>query len=79
MSNGKGERAEIEAKLKKFCKRASECKDRFDPERFARMREGRDNEPRGGWAVVARSLGMSRPILPANARPPTRPSTSPRT
>lgn len=58
MSKEKDEQAETEAakaRLKKFCKPASQCKNHHDPERLARAKEGRENEPRGmAWAELGR-------------------------
>jgi hypothetical protein len=58
MRNEKDEQAEVEAakeRLKRFCKRASECKNYHDPERLAAAKEGREYVPRAnGWAAVGR-------------------------
>jgi hypothetical protein len=58
MRNKKDEKAEIEAakeRLKKFCKRASQCKNYHDPERLARAKEGREGAPRAvSWAELGR-------------------------
>lgn len=58
MSTKRDEQAEIEAakeRLRKFCKRASECKNYHDPERLARVKEGREHAPRGvSWAELGR-------------------------
>lgn len=54
MRNEKHEEAEIEP-LRKFCKRASECKNYHDPQRLARTKEGREHAPRTiSWAELGR-------------------------
>lgn len=63
MRKKEDEQAEIEAakeRLKKFVKKASECNDHFDPERMARVKEGREGAPRGmSWRELAKSLRYS--------------------
>jgi hypothetical protein len=58
MSKEHDEQAELEAakeRLKRFCKRASECKNYHDPERLKAAKEGREYVPRAnGWAWIAR-------------------------
>jgi hypothetical protein len=58
MSKTESEQAEIEAvkeRLKKFVKKAGECKDHLDSERLARVKEGREGAPRGmSWAELGR-------------------------
>ena len=60
MRQERDRQAEIEAaqdRLKRFVKKASECTNYHDPERLRRMREGRENEPRGiSWTKLAREL-----------------------
>jgi hypothetical protein len=59
MRNEKDERSEIEAakdRLKRFCKRASECKNYHDPERLAAAKEGHEYEPRNAWRELARKF-----------------------
>lgn len=41
-------------RLKRFVKKASQCKNHHDPERLQRIRDGREAEPRG---VTWRQLG----------------------
>lgn len=55
MRNNKHKQAGIEARLKKFVKKASQCKNHHDPERLARAKEGREGAPRGvSWAELGR-------------------------
>lgn len=59
MSETRDQQAKIEAakeRLKKFCRPASQCRNRHDPERFERWREGRQNEPRAcRWDELGRA------------------------
>lgn len=60
MRESKNEKAEIAAakeRLARFVKTASQCMDHYDPERMRRVKEGRENEPRGvSWSELARTL-----------------------
>ena len=60
MSKHRDQQADIEAakaRLKGFIKPASQV-NHHDPERMRRVKEGRESEPRSGWAEVARVLRM---------------------
>jgi hypothetical protein len=61
MSKQRDEQSEVEAakeRLKRFCKRASECKNYHDPERWAAAKEGREYVPRSTWRELARRFRM---------------------
>lgn len=58
MSKDKDEQAEIEAAMERLKGFAKKPVNYHDPERMRRVKEGREDEPRGGWAEIARSLGM---------------------
>jgi hypothetical protein len=59
MSKQRDEQTEVEAakeRLKRFCKRASECTNYHDPERLLAAKEGREYLPRSVWAELGRKF-----------------------